>query len=571
MEFDHKERELEIMIEKHLDLPIYSKDEFLGLMKLAGDMNRKSEAGELHKTFNSNYSNHPEMRNTVNSLTRSIRPGWFYYKNTFFSQLREPLFRFAKMAVYMYVFYLLLQMREDNSNGGGEGGDPLNLGIFKDDKPVQNQSTKFSDVRGINEFRKELEDLVDLIKNGKKYKDAGAYIPKGVLLVGPPGTGKSLLAKAIAGEAGCAFFYKSGSEFDEVYVGVGAERIKNLIKKARQHSPAIIFIDEIDQLTPDRLRFSMNGGSQTLNQLLTEMDGFKALENVIIIAATNLPEKVDKAMLRPGRFDKIINIPYPDKEGRQDIFEYYLSKVKYDKDDLDLQTLVKATPGFSGAAIKNMVNIAILNAIKEKRDQANHLDFEYALDRVTMGIGRKRMYISEKERLMTAYHEGGHALVNLLTRSANPLHKVTILPRGPALGFTSMLPEQDTYYYDKVEILKQIQIALGGRIAEELVYGNDDITTGCSSDMDKATELAFDLLRKYGMNKHFLISRNKSDLSDAYNAKIDEQAQSLIKEGIEKVRHMLKTNRAHLDKFAHELVKRETMSRKEVEDLLNLK
>lgn len=283
---------------------------------------------------------------------------------------------------------------------------------------------------------------MDYLKNPKKYTNVGADIPKGILLAGPPGTGKTLMARALAGEAGCKFFYKSGSEFDEIFVGVGSKRVRELFKKARQNSPAIIFIDEIDAMTASRNPMFSSVSRNTINQLLTEMDGFKPSDNVIVIGATNMANSIDKAVLRPGRFDKIIDVSLPDIKGREKIIDYYLKKIKHD-DDVSQETLAKATTGFSGADIKNFVNIAILNAIKEGRKLANHSDFEFALDRVTMGIGRKSMHVSEEEKLMTAYHEGGHTLVNLLTPGTLPLHKVTILPRGPALGFTAMLPDKD--------------------------------------------------------------------------------------------------------------------------------
>ena len=524
------------------------------------------EADRIHRNWGEDFSRDLGS----NRLIKKFRAGWYLPDHFFWTKLQNLLLTTARWALLYYLLTLLMEMSNSQDSESSSRG-LSSLFSYSDDSPVKPTDLKFSDVRGINEFRQELEDIVDLLKNNQKYKEAGAYIPKGVLLVGPPGTGKTLLAKAIAGEAGCRFFYKSASEFEEIYVGVGADRVKNLFRKAKASAPAIIFIDEIEQLTPDRMRSSLGGDSQTINQLLTEMDGFNKLENVIIIAATNLPEKIDKAMLRPGRFDKIINIPYPDREGRRDIFDYYLNKVKFDKKDVNIDTLVKATTGFSGASIKNMVNIAVLNAIKEKRHEANHQDFEFALDRVTMGIGRKNMFVSEKEKYMTAYHEGGHALINMITKASTPLHKVTILPRGGALGFTSMLPDQDTYYMNKTEVINQIQIALGGRVAEEIVYGNDDVTTGCSSDMDKATELAFRLLREYGMNRSHLIARNKEDLSDAYNAQIDMKAQVIVRENLDAVRKMLTKFRPQLETLAHALVKNETMSKKEVEDLLNLK
>lgn len=477
--------------------------------------------------------------------------------------MTQNLFLFIVTITLLYYFF---GSNKDDDNEGGKIFE--NLSGQKDNP--QTSKTKFSDVQGISEFRQELEDIVDFLKNGKKYRAAGAYIPKGVLLSGPPGTGKTLLAKAIAGEAGCKFYYKSASEFEEVYVGVGADRVKKLFAEARRTAPSIIFIDEIDALATRRSSFSSGTSRQTINQLLTEMDGFKLSENVIVIGATNMPEKIDKAVLRPGRFDKLINIPYPDKEGRKEIFQLYLNKVKYDKDDVHLDTLVSATTGFSGASIKNMVNLAVLNAIKEKRSKANHLDFEFALDRITMGVGRKSMVVSDEDKLMTAYHEGGHTLVSLLTKSGTGLHKVTILPRGPALGFTAMLPEQEVPIMNREELLNTINIAMGGRVAEEMVYGNDDVTTGCSSDMDKATECAYKLLREYSMDPNFLISRSKEDLSETYNARVDKQAHKLLQDSLAFTRQLLKENRHLLDTLAHELVKRETMSKKEILSLLNL-
>lgn len=508
----------------------------------------------------------------VTDHIRAYRPGWSWVWDTQGGSDRKSL-RYQALGwfIVMLTFYSVFALSKDkNSKDSLDNMSPMNLLHRNKVEMTKNVNTKFSEVQGINEFRQELEDLVDFLKNSKKYTEAGAYIPKGVLLVGPPGTGKTLLAKAIAGEAQCSFFYKSASEFEEVYVGVGAQRIRELFEKARQNKPAIIFIDEIDALSLRRESIDASTRRQTINQLLTEMDGFNPLDSVIVIGATNMPEKIDKAVLRPGRFDKIINIPYPDQAGRAEIFKLYLDKVKYDKNDVHLDTLVKATTGFSGASIKNLVNIAVLNAIKEKRKEANHLDFEHALDRVTMGVGRKSLVVSDKEKLMTAYHEGGHTLVNLLTKSSMPLHKVTILPRGAALGFTAMLPDQDAYYFNKTEILTQIQIALGGRVAEEIVYGNEDVTTGCSSDMNKATDLAYQLLREYGMDSSFLISRQKEDLSEKYNAKIDAEAQRLVREALQATRKMLQDNRLLLDVLAKELVKKETLSKQDVLNLLRL-
>ena len=296
-----------------------------------------------------------------------------------------------------------------------------------------NTQVFFKDVRGITEFKSELEEIVDFLKHPEKYAAAGAQIPRGVLLNGPPGSGKTLMAKAMASEAGVNFIYKSGAEFEEVYFGVGAQRVRKLFKKARQYAPCIIFIDEIDAMAVNRSRM---GSSQLgcLNQLLTEMDGFVPSDNVIVLAATNQLDVLDKALTRPGRFDKIIHVGYPDKDGRKDILDYYLQKIKWDQKTVDLDVISRATTGFSGSQIKNLVNVAALNAVKQNRTKAVHEDFEFAIDRISMGTGKKNMHVTEKDKLLTAYHEGGHTLANLLTRGTMSLHKVTILPRGGALG-----------------------------------------------------------------------------------------------------------------------------------------
>lgn len=379
------------------------------------------------------------------------------------------------------------------------------------------------------------------------------------------------MARALAGEAGCNFFYKSGSEFDEIFVGVGSKRVRSLFEKARKNSPAIIFIDEIDAMTANRNPMFSSVSRNTINQLLTEMDGFKPADNVIVIGATNMPSSIDKAVLRPGRFDKVINVSLPDINGREKIIEYYLKKIKYNQAKVNKETLAKATTGFSGADIKNFVNIAILNCIKENRHQAEHSDFEFALDRVTMGIGRKNMHVSEKDKLMTAYHEGGHTLINLLTDGTLPLHKVTILPRGPALGFTAMLPDKDYHSQTRKEIIARIDVALGGRIAEELIYGNEKITTGCSSDMNMATDLAYSYVRNFGMNADVsLISASKDDLSDQFNFMIDQEVQSILMRSLERTRKLILDHKGMLDSLAKELVKKETMDAAEVKELLGL-
>lgn len=446
--------------------------------------------------------------------------------------------------------------------------------LFKNDKniikPEQNIKTKFTDVQGIDEFKEELEELVDYLKHPKKYTDAGATIPKGILQTGAPGTGKTLMARALAGEANCSFFYKSGAEFEEIYVGVGAKRVRELFEKARKSAPSIIFIDEIDALASQRSSMHNSSMRGTINQILTEMDGFKQSSNIIVIGATNQEKSIDKAILRPGRFDKTINVPYPDYEGRKKILYYYLDKIKYDSESVNSDTLSKACIGFTGADIKNFVNLSILNAVKSKRKSAIHEDFEFAQDRVRQGTGRKRMCITEQEKLMTAYHEGGHTLVSLLTKGSLPLHKCTILPRGPSLGHTAFLPEKDLHNTTKEQLLARIDVALGGRQAEEMIYGTDEITTGCSSDLQQATNIAYQFIRRFGMGDTFMISAEKNGLSDKLNYEIDTKVQEILTQSLYRVNQVLDGNKGQLEILAKKLVEKETLSSDEIKKLIGI-
>ena len=435
-------------------------------------------------------------------------------------------------------------------------------------KPEKDIKTRFSDVLGIDEFKEELEEIVDYLKNPKKYHDYGAHIPKGVLLTGPPGTGKTLMARALAGEAGCNFFYKSGSEFEEVFVGVGSKRVRELFDQARKGTPAIIFIDEIDALAGSRNPMQSSVMRGTINQILSEMDGFKQTENIVVIGATNLKRSIDKAIMRPGRFDKVIDVGHPNSEGRTKILQYYLNKISYDKKDVNIDILAKATFSMTGADIKNLVNLSILKAIKENRKNAIHTDFEHSLDRILMGVGRVSFKFDEKERLMTAYHEGGHTLVNLLTKGSMPQHKVTILPRGDAQGYTAFLPEKDMVSTTKLQMLAYIDTAMGGRVAEELIYGNTEISTGCSGDLSAATRTAYAAMRSYGMfDDKFIISSEKDKLSDKLNYKIDKEVQTLQQTSLQRTKELLDKNRDKLEVLAKEQMVKETMSAQEVLEL----
>lgn len=346
---------------------------------------------------------------------------------------------------------------------------------------AENQKTRFSDVHGCDEAKEELQELVDFLKNPAGFSTLGGKLPKGILLVGPPGTGKTLLARAVAGEAGVPFFYMSGSEFDEVYVGVGAKRVRELFTSARSKSPAIVFIDELDAIGSRRNSRDAAYVKQTLNQLLTELDGFEQNSGVIILAATNFPELLDKALTRPGRFDRLVNVDLPDVRGRLSILKHHATKVKAAK-DVDLNSIALQTSGLSGAELESIVNQAAIHASKAKSKFVTKNDFDWAKDKVIMGAERKSMVISPKEKELTAYHEAGHALVSYFSPSApNKLYKVTVLPRGSSLGHTSMLPEMDKYSYSVKDFLAMIDVSLGGKLAEEIVYGNEMVTGGASS------------------------------------------------------------------------------------------
>ena len=443
----------------------------------------------------------------------------------------------------------------------------------------------FKDVAGIDEEKQELEEIVDFLKNGEKYIKLGAKIPKGVLLVGVPGTGKTLMAKAVAGEAGVPFFSISGSDFVEMFVGVGASRVRDLFEQAKKHQPCIIFIDEIDAVGRQR-GAGMGGGhderEQTLNQLLVEMDGFDENTNIIVIAATNRPDILDNALLRPGRFDRQIVVHRPDILGREQILNVH-AKNKPLADDVDLKVLAKRTPGFTGADLQNLLNEAALLAARHNKDKIDMPDLEEAIDKVIAGPEKKSRIISDEEKENTAYHEVGHALLAKLLKNTDPLHKVSIIPRGMALGVTMTLPEKDHLTLKKSQLLDRITMLLGGRVAEEIIYGPDSITTGAQNDLEKVTATARNMVTTYGMSfkmgnmaygkseEHVFMGRDfghSRDYSEEIAADIDREVKKIVDERYNLAKELLLGNRDMLEIIAKELLERETLDEEEFEAIM---
>ena len=484
------------------------------------------------------------------------------------------------LLIGVWIFF----MRQMQGGAGGRGA--LSFGKSRARLLGEDQvKVTFADVAGVDEAKEEVSELVDFLRDPAKFQKLGGKIPRGVLMVGSPGTGKTLLARAIAGEAKVPFFTISGSDFVEMFVGVGASRVRDMFEQAKKHAPCIIFIDEIDAVGRHR-GAGLGGGhderEQTLNQLLVEMDGFEGNEGIIVIAATNRPDVLDPALLRPGRFDRQVVVPLPDIRGREQILKVHMRKIPLDR-DVEPSVIARGTPGFSGADLANLVNEAALFAARANRRTVDMEQFEKAKDKIMMGSERRSMVMSDDEKRLTAYHEAGHAIVGLLVPSHDPVYKVTIIPRGRALGVTMFLPEEDRYSYSKERLESQISSLFGGRIAEELIFGPESVTTGASNDIQRATELARNMVTRWGLSEKlgpltyseeegevFLghsVTKHKT-VSDQTQDLIDEEVRSIVERNYQRSTRILRENEKRLHVMADALIRYETIDVEQIKDIM---
>jgi ATP-dependent metalloprotease len=458
----------------------------------------------------------------------------------------------------------------------GVGGDAAGKSSFDpkeyDAGAISEQSRKtFNDVKGCDEAKAELQEIVEYLKNPDLFTKLGGKLPKGVLLSGPPGTGKTLLARAVAGEAGVPFFYRAGSEFEEMFVGVGSKRVRQLFKAAKAKMPCIIFIDEIDAVGTSRKAFETQS-RKTLNQLLTEMDGFEQNEGIIVIAATNIPEQLDPALTRPGRFDRLVHVPNPDIGGRREILTHYLLNKPVDE-NVDVESIARGTSGFSGAELFNLVNMAAVQAAVSGETTISLDRLEWAKDRIIMGVERKSAVLTEESKKLTAYHEAGHAVVALRTPGAMPVHKATIVPRGNALGMVTQLPDKDETSITRKQLLARLDVCMGGRVAEELIFGKDEVTTGALSDLQQATRLATYMVGEVGLSS--LVGPVHVDSMSkggrrATEALVDKEVVQLLRDSHARVTKLLTKHVADLHALSAEMLARETLTGPEIVRLLGL-
>ncbi|MEI3541261.1 MAG: ATP-dependent zinc metalloprotease FtsH [Acutalibacteraceae bacterium] len=523
------------------------------------------------KQFVDEYNNNNPDAQMKQNLIRASENSWW-------SSILLNLLTFVGLGLVWW--FVMRKMM----SGLGDGGKTMTFGKAKvKNMTDEKRKTTFADVAGADEEKEELAELVEFLKNPAKYNDLGARIPKGVLLVGPPGTGKTLLARAVAGEAGVPFFSISGSDFVEMFVGVGASRVRDLFEQAKKNSPCIVFIDEIDAVGRQR-GASLGGGhderEQTLNQLLVEMDGFGANEGVIMIAATNRPDVLDPALMRPGRFDRQVLVGYPDIKGREDILKVH-SKGKPLAPDVVLNTVAKSTAGFTGADLENLLNEAALLSARKNLRAITMEEIEEATIKVVVGTEKKSRVMSDKEKTLTAYHEAGHAVVTYFCKTQDPVHQISIIPRGMAGGYTMSLPAEDRSYKSRSEMNETIQVLLGGRVAEALIIG--DISTGASNDIKRATEIATSMVTKYGMsqtlgpiaygseNEEVFIGRDMGQVknySEKIAAEIDSEVKKIISEGYNETEKILKENVEKLHKVAKTLFDKEKMGAEEFNKIM---
>jgi len=488
------------------------------------------------------------------------------------------LFSWGPFILFLGLWFFLMRQMQMGGNRALSFGKSRARMLTEDKK-----KTTFADVAGVDEAKEEVMEIIDFLKDPKKFQKLGGRIPKGVLIIGPPGTGKTLLAKAIAGEASAPFFSISGSDFVEMFVGVGASRVRDLFEQGKKHAPCIIFIDEIDAV--GRLRGAGLGGGhdereQTLNQLLVEMDGFDTTDGVILIAATNRPDVLDPALLRPGRFDRQVVVNHPDVRGRSEILNVHTKKVPISS-DVDMQKIARGTPGFTGADLENLVNEAALWAARLDKTSVDQIDFENAKDKVMMGVERKSMVLSEEEKRTTAFHEAGHALMAKLLPGTDPVHKVTIIPRGRALGMTMQLPIDDRHSYSKDFLFNSLSILFGGRVAEELIFQN--VTTGAGNDIERATELARKMVCEWGMSEKLgpltfgkkeeevFLGRDfgsKRDFSEQVALEIDKEVRQLVMDAYERTKRILTEHIHSLHALAEALLEKEVLDGMEIDEIL---
>jgi cell division protease FtsH len=487
----------------------------------------------------------------------------------------------AWFPMFLLIIVWIVYMRRTQGAGGAGQFGKSKAKMLEEDKLM----VKFADVAGCEEAKEEVSELVDFLRDPQKFQKLGGMIPRGILMVGPPGTGKTLLARAIAGEAGVKFFTISGSDFVEMFVGVGASRVRDMFAQAKEHAPCIIFIDEIDAVGRQRGGAGMGGGNdereQTLNQLLVEMDGFTGNEGVIIIAATNRADVLDKALLRPGRFDRQVTVGLPDVKGREQILNVHIKKVPVG-DDVELKNIARGTPGFSGADLANIINEAALLAARTNKLKVGMNELEKAKDKILMGAEKHTMVMSEDDKRLTAYHEAGHCIVGQMSPDHDPVYKVSIMPRGRALGITMFLPERDQYSASKRKLESQIASLFGGRIAELMIYGGDRVTTGASNDIERATELARNMVTRWGFSdimgplvygeeggQPFMgYSASGSKVSNGVQDKIDEEIRAVIDKNYKKAESLLQDNISILHKMADALMKWETIDKGQIDDLM---